>query len=519
LLIAWKDLDGVEHEEAIPFEMLSGEGLELGRMLGQGGMVLPSEIGARKALLSYLSKARPKVKNRVRLVDALGWHEGAFVLPGGQVIGQAMEVLRFAGEADRRASKTCGTLEGWKSEVARYAVGNTRLAFAVSCAFAGPLLAMVRPDGGGGFNIQGDSSKGKSTLLEAAASVWGCTNPLPSWRATDNGLEGSAVARNDGFLVLDELNLADAKTVGQTAYMLANGSAKARATREGGARDIKKWKLIFLSSGEIGLEDKLSEDGKKIRAGQEVRVPDIPCSALGMWDDAHGFQDMGIFVERLKAQAQKHHGHAIRAFLEHLCTEWNRRETLKTQLQAMEAAWMMAAIPAGADPQVRRVAGRFALVAVAGELAQRLGVLPWPQGEAERAALVCFQAWLDKRGFSGASEVHRGITAVMDFLEKHGSSRFETWGDGNAKVINFAGTRKQALMDGWDFYITTAAWKEACQGFSARDVARACADARILEPDGQGKLSQTVKIPGSGSVRRYVIRAAALSRYHEGEGS
>ena len=97
LLIAWKDLDGITHEEAIPFEMLSGEGLELGRMLGQGGMVLPSEIGARKALLSYLSKARPKVKNRVRLVGSLGWHEGAFVLPGGQVIGQASEVLRFAG--------------------------------------------------------------------------------------------------------------------------------------------------------------------------------------------------------------------------------------------------------------------------------------------------------------------------------------------------------------------------------------------------------------------------------------
>ena len=320
--------------------------------------------------------------------------------------------------------------------------------------------------------------------------------------------------------MLDELSQVDAKEAGQVAYMLANGSAKARATREGGARDMKKWKLIFLSSGEQGLEDKLSEDGKKVRAGQEVRVPDIPCPASGMLDDAHGFQSMGHLAEHLKAQARKHYGHAARAFLEHLCMEWPRLDALRSQLQAMEASWLKAAVPLGADPQVYRVACRFALVAVAGELAQRLGILLWPQGEAERAALVCFQAWLDKRGFSGASEVHRGIAAVLAFLEKHGMSRFDEWGDREARPINRAGTRKRAeAIDGWDFFITAEAWKEACLGFTARDVARACADAGILEADGQGKLSRSVKIPGHGQPRCYVMRAAALARFQEGEAS
>jgi uncharacterized protein (DUF927 family) len=333
-------------------------------------------------------------------------------------------------------------------------------------------------------------------------------------------LEGIAAARNDGFLVLDELGQVDAKEAGQVAYMLANGAAKARMAKDGGNRPQKQWRLIFLSSGEQGLEDKLGEDGKRAKAGQEVRVPDIPCPATGMLDDAHGFSSLGHLAEHLKAQARRHYGHAARSFLTQLCDQWNRREELRTQLKTMESAWLASAIPEGADPQVCRVGGRFALVAVAGELAQRMGILPWPPGEAERAAKVCFDTWLDRRGFTGASEVHKGIAAVLAFLDKHGMSRFDEWGDRSPNVINRAGTRKRAEgVDGWDFYITAGGWKEACQGFTARDVARACAEAGILEPDHDGKSSQPVSLPDHGKCRCYVVRAKARASYRDGEAA
>ncbi len=514
LLIAWHDLDGTPHEEALPFELLAGEGPELARTLAQGGMVLPPDPGLRRHLLRYLCGAASKVRARVRLVDALGWQEGAFVLSGGETIGQAGEPVRYAGEPQGLHARTVrGTLEGWKDGVARFAVRNPRLTFALACAFAGPLLELVRPDGGGGFNLMGFSSKGKSTCLEAAASVWGRPDPLPTWRATGNGLEGIAATRNDGFLALDELGQVDPKEAGAVAYMLANGSAKARANREGGARAMRQWRLIFLSTGEQGLEDKMMEDGKRARAGQEVRVPDIPCPQEGMFEESHGLPSLGVLAEHLKAQARKHYGHAARAFLEHLCQEWERREALRTKLQEMERAWLTSAVPAGAAAQVRRVAGRFALVAVAGELAQRMAILPCPKGEAPRAPAVCFKAWLDRRGFTGASEVHRGIEAVLTFLERNGQARFDEWGDRDARIINRAGTRKRAEgpVDGWDFFITSSAWKEACQGFNAASVAKACADAGILEPGPDGRHSRTVSIPGHGKPRCYVIRAASVA--------
>lgn len=57
--------------------------------------------------------------------------------------------------------------------------------------------------------------------------------------------------------------------------MLANGSGKARATRDGSARKSAHWRLLFLSSGEIGLADKVAEDnrGRRAAAGSLIQMP------------------------------------------------------------------------------------------------------------------------------------------------------------------------------------------------------------------------------------------------------
>lgn len=300
-------------------------------------------------------------------------------MPDGSVIGTAKEVLRYGGER-RHVPTANGTLEGWQKGVAALAVGNPFLVFSISVAFAGPLLSIVRPDGSGGYSLQGSSSKGKSSSLEAASSTWCNPDPLPQWRATANGLEGICAAHNDGFLALDELSQIDPKEAGQAAYLISNGRDKARMTKNGDSRPAKTWRVCFLSSGEQTLEDKLNEDGKQIRAGHEVRVVDIPCGAEGLFKNAHGLPSMAHFAEHLKAQARKHYGHAAAAFIKNLCDGWEGRTALAVQLKADEATWLAAAVPPGADGQVRRVAGRFALVAIAGELAARQGVLPWSPG-------------------------------------------------------------------------------------------------------------------------------------------
>jgi putative DNA primase/helicase len=52
----------------------------------------------------------------------------------------------------------------------------------------------------------------------------------------------------------------------------------------------------------------------------------------------------------------------------------------------------------GADGQVKRAASKFALVAMAGELAIEYGIVPWPKGDAVKAAAEMFDAWGAGRG-------------------------------------------------------------------------------------------------------------------------
>ena len=69
------------------------------------------------------------------------------------------------------------------------------------------------------------------------------------------------------------------KDAGKIAYMLANGQGKGRSTRDGSPRAVATRRLLFLSSGEISLGDLVTQSGGKIRAGQKVRVIDLPADA------------------------------------------------------------------------------------------------------------------------------------------------------------------------------------------------------------------------------------------------
>jgi Domain of unknown function (DUF927) len=177
---------------------------------------------------------------------------------------------------------------------------------AISTAFAGPLLHLAGQEGGG-VHIFGGSSKGKTTILQAAASVWGrgaSPGYVRAWRATANGLEGAAASATDTALVLDELGVLEARDAQTAIYGLANGSGKARTARDGSLREPKSWRVLILSTGEVPIETKLAEDrGRKARAGQLVRMLDIPadrCRGFGVFDHGGPSNDAGALAKAFK---------------------------------------------------------------------------------------------------------------------------------------------------------------------------------------------------------------------------
>ena len=233
-LIRVRDRDRVWHEWAMPMAELAGAGDGYrARLLGMGLELAPG-TKARNALHRLLTAADPQ--DRARCVSTLGWHGDAYMLPD-EVIGKA-EGERYVLQSSTplvHAFRCGGTLDGWRDAIGRPAAGNSRLVLSISMAFAAPLL---RPLGmeGGGVHWRGGSSTGKTTTGEVAGSVCGGGRDgyKVTWRATDNGIESVAAVHNDGLAVLDEIGQVSADALGATAYMLANGQAKRRMTRDGG---------------------------------------------------------------------------------------------------------------------------------------------------------------------------------------------------------------------------------------------------------------------------------------------
>jgi uncharacterized protein (DUF927 family) len=349
--------------------------------------------------------------------------------------------------------------------------------------------------------------------------VWGggpINGYLRSWRTTSNSLEATAEAHCDALLCLDEIGEVNAREVSAIAYMLANGSGKGRGRRDGSARRVAQWVVLFLSSGEIGLADKIAEDGnKRARAGQEVRFVDIPADAgagHGAFENLHGAPHGGELAEQLRVATLKYYGTPIRRFLELLIQRCGSDlQQLKERLKQSRHDFLGREIPDPVSGQVRSVCSRFALIAAGGELATEFGITGWPKGEADRAAAICFKAWLDRRGTSGDQETEAGIRQVRSFIEAYGDSHFyAAWEKDAERVVNRAGFRKRTHeVGGWEYYVLPEQWRdELARGYDSSALAFAMIERGLMTGES-GKSSVLIRVRGQ-RMRAYRITPKIL---------
>lgn len=460
-VLEFRDRDGHRRQEIIPFRMFLGDGSDGVKQLADCGLAIEPGRDAIDGLKQFIASARPD--KRARLMDATGWHGGAYLLPDGQ-IGDAAETLIYHGS--KRALAVFaprGKLADWQGQIAALAVGNPRLMFTLSAAFVGPLL---KPCDGAStaFHWTGDSSLGKSGSLHAGGSVWGAPAvTVHSWRSTDNSLEYVAAQHNDGLLILDELKEVDPKQAGAIAYMLSNAKGKNRAHHAGGLREAITWRIAMLSSGELGLADHLASAGQKSHAGQAVRFVELPADAgagLGMWNALHHLPDGRSFTDHLKTAAARSYGTAGRAFVAALAANLADVPGL---VRKLETRFFESHVPRDAGGQVKRVAGAFALVAAAGELAAEWEVCPWPQRSAFEAAGLMFAEWLKARPTAGNLEEAQILAHVAAVMERNWQARFIDWG--RVSEANADLSRMAAVPDALGFRKKAGEWSEDNQAF------------------------------------------------------
>lgn len=504
-LLEWKDRDGKTHRWAMPMEKLKDNGAEMRGELLREGVNINTTPKAQGRLSAYIQSW--PTDRKALCVDRLGWHGNQYILPD-TAIGQTEETTVFQNNGYLEpAFSQAGTLEEWKEYIAAPAAGNSRMVFAISCALAAPLANIVEMESGG-FHFRGSSSSGKTTALHLAASVFGQPSRyIRLWRTTANGLEGLAALHNDGLLILDELSQADPKEAGEAAYMLANGQGKTRATRTGAARKAATWRLMFLSAGEETLAAIMARAGKKTNAGQEIRLADIDIDAgqnMGAFENTHDDTPAGLSV-KLKDHAAKYHGTAGRAWIEKLVAV---REKIPQNLKEQIGRFTDRYVPKEATGQIIRVARRFALVAVAGELATHWDLTGWKEGEAIEAAGKCFHAWLEGFGGTGNREERAILEQVRGFIEQHGASRFEDLkATEEQRIFNRAGFSRYNTQGEKEYLVLPKTYRtEVCQGFDPKTVSAVLKKHGYLIPGENGKNAQSINGTSLGkTIRCYVI--------------
>ncbi|MDH6150512.1 MULTISPECIES: DUF927 domain-containing protein [Paraburkholderia] len=385
---------GGQRSCCLPLELIGER--EGWAMLRRGGLAISSSRKALEKLADYLQ--REGADDLHIVIERTGWTRGAFVLPTGEIIGKQIANMYFNGKpGNQSAYVPCGTLDGWRDSVGAWARGNALPMVAIACALAGPILPIAGEKDGIGLHLFANTSSGKTTTGDIAASVWGCPQRTKtSWSGTSLGHALNAEAANHRLLYLDEIGAGDASRIGPALYMMLNGQSKAQGARDGGTVAARSWLSTFLSSGEVAMGRYLSEGGLTPRGGQEIRMLDVPADggAHRAFDCLHGFTAAGEFAEAMSTAAREQYGTLGRSFVEWLAPRWDEaREVIGHERDRMAAM-----VPEGSAPPVRRATRKFAILSAAAVMASEAGLTGWTADEARTAIDIVWKRWLDAFG-------------------------------------------------------------------------------------------------------------------------
>jgi hypothetical protein len=387
--------------------------------------------------------------------------------------------------------------------------------FAIICAFAGPLLEILNI-GSFGFQLFGPSSIGKTIILIASGSVWGCRVGASShlgfsenWATTLEGVERYGSAHNHSFLVLNESRLAgDDRELGKfvpTFIMrLAEGVKKNRLVAAGAAN----WQTVYLGSSNPSLNAMFVGAGIEFDDAYRVRFPDIPADAgrgYGAFEDIHGFANAADFAKELRVRACTYFGAASEHYLARLSADRrDRRAWLVSGLQlAMQRYRAMG--PAGSAVDAR-ITDLFAVVYAAAILARHYGILPWSRRDIAWAVRTCEHSHHE---FASRSTVSFDPVAAVRAYISANLARFRQVPDPSITKQDFDSSPGFIQVDDHgvtEYLISRARMDREIAHFNSLRVARALHAANLLIVSGKRLISKAPIRSSAKDGREYVYR-------------
>lgn len=488
IVLQWQPENSSQHIiESLPLRELGER--EGWKMLKDRGLNLTSRNNLRNELADYLQNLNKGNRQLWKITNATGWQNGAYILPNGEVIGEPDTPVRFRSQSATSSGYDIkGTIETWRNKVANYLLGNPSQMLGVAVAFSAPMIALLKAESFG-VHLFEDSGRGKSTVADIANSIYGNAEKIAlTWDTTHVGITNEAAARNDGFLTIDEIGQGRAKETEKIAYTLFNNVGRIRGKKDGGNHEILRWRVTALSFGEKDLETHLAEKGIQINAGQLVRLLNVPFETAKCY---HGLKDGKAHADYLKQASKENYGIVGREWVKFLAE--NSQIVLDTYSR-IKAKWLERP-PEDADPQVFRVAGRFAILETALHLSATF--TGWEMEECSEAMLHCFNQWVNIFGFQSKKE-QQIIEQVNGWLLSNAEGRFIAFpfDDKQPKVGNIAGYRVMLSSDNdrEHFYVYPKAFEEAIVGHQKEQASHILEINGMLKRGGE-KGRYMVKLP------------------------
>lgn len=517
--LSWINQDGRMCECSFPSQQLHERGLSpvIRRLADEGLQIIPSR---ENDLLKYIGSFNST--ERINSTAQTGWLTTSnssltFVLPHKVIstdenLSVAFQPEQFSPSADSLHSK--GSQKQWQAQVARYCQGNPVLMFSICAALTPALLKFVEMDCFG-IHLYGKSSQGKTTTLQVAASTWGngadpAASPqsnIQRWNTTANALEGIAAAHNDGFLALDEMGTFSGPDFGPVVYNLMGGQGKARMNDRAGMQRIRTWRLVALSTGEISIQEKIEESGRKAKAGQLNRFLDIPVSDR-IIQNSHGMTP-GKLSDELKEACGRCYGVLGPVFIECIVNssaDFNAAQGKIKHLMNEYTAQLTGSIEL--ESHQKRGLKRFGLICAAAHLAIDFKLLPWTRNEAINAITDIANTWLA----ANTSDAMRGILSVRSFILQHQDSKFRTAQEQTYSSSPLVHDIAGYFIPGKRLYaLTPEGFKRACGGLDPRTVADALDKNGLLFKNERNRMMAKLSIPEtSNRLRVYAVKSEIL---------
>jgi hypothetical protein len=450
---------------------------------------------------------------RVACVSRFGWHTvgGSSPVFVGAVTyssdgdadespGANASSITLDARGDRRkvvdAMKPRGTLEGHLIALRKAWAADSVCAVAICAAFAATLLEPLRAPNFA-VHLPGESSRGKTSMLKIAASVFGdpeSAQVVASWNVTNVGAEIRAAQLCDLPQCYDEVGGGDPQAIERLVYSLINGGGRTRAQRDLTLRETSSWRTILLSTGERALADEMAA------TGAQVRIVTLPVAGFGKLTGAE--------IDELREACAANAGQAgdawLRRIVEQDADDWEESRAVTREIHGD----LRARSPK--DSLQGRVAGYFALLVSTETMLAEAFQLGEENGATMHAA---FDALTQSEPVQGIAERARDMVGDRILQEPEAFPELDAATDEGSEIEpKRTGKTRYGFVKGDRVFLIPGAFRKLCADnrLTAREVLREWKRLGWLVHD-RGRFDKTVRV-GAQTPHLYLLIAPSTGQ-------